>query len=300
MAKTSCCPLANGGASVLTQMTLWYILDAFPRLGRAPQLEEMRGDLFLSGDQITCILDALDAEGALTVEPTTYMILDAYPYSGVPTRHRVYLPERDRLYCMCAVDTFYVPFLTDSDLTIRSHCFHCRAEVEIGLAQGTISRAEASESVVWNSAASYDCPMTNFFCSEKHLEDWRAVARDEKGQLYTLAEALAAGKRAATRMLEKRGKLNETLWAEASSLVCHCREVPKATIVAAIVKGASSVEQVAKATMACTGPGWCERINPKGRCCCVEIEALIDAYSVRSPLTRDVIRNRGDGVEEVY
>ena len=148
MTNASCCPAGNSNPSALTQMTLWYVLDAFPRLGRAPQLEEMRRDLFLSGGRITSILDSLEAEGGLRVEPTTCMILDAYPYSGVPTRHRVYLPERDRLYCMCAVDTFYVPFLTGSDLTIRSRCFHCRAEIEIGLAQDTISRAEPCTSSI--------------------------------------------------------------------------------------------------------------------------------------------------------
>ena len=125
MTESSCCPVGNGDASMLTEMVLWYVLDAFPHLGRAPRLEEMGGDLFLSGDLITGILDSLEAEGALRVEPTTNMILDAYPYSGVPTRHRVYLPERDHLYCMCAADTFYVPVLTGSDLTIRSRCFYC-------------------------------------------------------------------------------------------------------------------------------------------------------------------------------
>ena len=80
MTELSCCRPGGSDASRLMEMVLWYVLDAFPRLGRAPQLEELSRDLFLSSDEVTRILDSLEAEGALRVEPTTKMILDAYPY----------------------------------------------------------------------------------------------------------------------------------------------------------------------------------------------------------------------------
>lgn len=63
-----------------------------------------------------------------------------------------------------------------------------------------------------------------------------------------------------------------------SELVCYCRQVPKATIVAAIRGGASSPQEIANETTACTGR-WCEDMNPNKRCCCVDLEALIEAYS---------------------
>ena len=107
--------------------------------------------------------------------------------------------------------------------------------------------------------------------------EWREAAPDEQGHVLTLAKALQRGKKAADRIMKLKDGLNDILWAQAHDLVCYCRQVPKATIVAAIARGASSAEDVAKETTACTG-GWCERTNPKGRCCCVELEALVKVY----------------------
>ncbi len=274
MAAGCCGPLSSPNESVRSRVACWYILEAFPRLGKAPTLEEMERDLVFPRDEIVGILDSLVAAGALRVQPGTHAILDAYPYSAVPTRHRVELDSGINLYCMCAIDAFYVPFLVEHDLTIRARCFFCRSDVEVRVEDRAIVRAQPEQAVIWNSTAAYDCPKTNFFCCEAHLLKWR---EDEPGELCRLDAALSAGKRAAERMQKSREGLHEIQWARADELVCYCREVPKATIVAAIAGGASSVQEIAKETTACTG-GWCEETNPKKRCCCVDIEALIDAY----------------------
>ena len=278
MTDTCCGPLKDSNEPIKIRMTYWYILDAFPRLGRSPTIDEIGKDLLLRRDKIMSIIDSLMAKGALRVEPTSYMILDAYPYSGVPTRHRVHLDNVVSLYCMCAVDAFYVPFITGYDLIIRSHCFYCRSEIEISIKQDKISRAKPSQTVAWNSTAPYDCPKTNFFCSEKHLLKWQEKTPKEPGQLYTLAEALSAGKRATDRIKQSKDCLNSILSAKADEVVCYCRQVPKATIVAAIARGASNLKEIQKATTACTGK-WCKDTNPRKRCCSIEIEALIEAYT---------------------
>lgn len=221
----SCCgPLADDCESVRTRVVYWHILEAFPNLGRAPTIQDIERDLFFQREQVIDILDALAARGALRVEPASHMILDAYPYSGVPTRHRVVFDNGTSLYCMCAVDTFYVPFLTQRDLTIHSHCFYCRRPIEIRTEGCAIVRAEPSDCVVWNSASSYDCPMTNFFCAEEHLLKWREDAPDEQGRILTLGEALSAGERAVERMRQSRAGLQEIQWAGASScaIVARC------------------------------------------------------------------------------
>jgi hypothetical protein len=169
----------------------WYILERFLQLGRSPTLEEMERDLVFPREEIKDILDSLVAAGAIRVQPATHAILDAYPYSGVPTRHRVELDGGTSFCCMCAVDTFYVPFLVERDLTIRSRCFGCRADVEVRVERRAIRAARPEQTVIWNSTASYDCPKTNFFCCEAHLLKWREEAPDEPGQVYTLADALS-------------------------------------------------------------------------------------------------------------
>ena len=280
MTDMCCAPLSNDPDSVKMRMVYWYILETFPHLGRAPTIEEIERDLLFDRDQIVCTFKSLETKGTLRSDSKSYRILDAYPYSGVPTRHRISLDKGENLYSMCALDVFYIPFLTDYDLTVRSHCFHCRCEIELRIEQNKISKASPTNTVVWHSASSYDCPKTNFFCSEDHLSKWREKEIKDEGQIYTLTEALKKGKDVADRMMRSRNGLNDILLSTADELVCYCREVPKTTIVAAINRGISSVEEIAQETTACTG-GWCKDTNPRKRCCCTEIEALIGAYSVK-------------------
>ncbi len=282
MADRCCIPAAGGSSEpIATRITYRYIIDAFPRLGREPTLSEMERDLGLARDLIADALRALEAKGVLRVDPLTGRIMDAYPYSSVPTRHRVVFEDGTRLFCMCAVDCFYVPFLTGLDLTIQSRCFHCRAQIEIVVQGRRLSTAEPATTVIWSSEAAYDCPKTNFFCRQEHLLRWRNSAPSEPGHVRSLDSALEGGEQAAWRIEQSAGGLNEILWAPADDLVCYCREVPKATIMAAIARGAKTPQEIADETTACTG-GWCQDTNPKGRCCCVELEALIEAHASRS------------------
>jgi NAD(P)H-nitrite reductase large subunit len=72
--------------------------------------------------------------------------------------------------------------------------------------------------------------------------------------------------------------LNDILWAKSDEFTCYCREVSKATIIAAIARGALTLEAIQRETTACTGR-WCEDMNPRKKCCQVEIEALLKVYS---------------------
>jgi hypothetical protein len=274
-----CCdPLWNGTEPLKMRMTYWYILESFLEIGRIATLEEIERDLFLSKDHIQSVLKALSKKGVLRLDSISSRILDAYPYSSILTRHRICLDNGMEIYCMCAIDTFYVPFLTECDITIHSHCFFCRSNIEIAIEEKEISRATPANSMIWNSTAQYTCPMTNFFCSEEHLLKWRTEMPNEKGQIFSLSDSLGRGKEAVQGMKQSREGLNRILWAKAEDIVCFCREVPKAAIVAAINSGILSLKGIAMETTACTG-NWCEDTNPMKRCCSVEIKALIKAYS---------------------
>lgn len=65
--------------------------------------------------------------------------------------------------------------------------------------------------------------------------------------------------------------------APASQIVCYCNNVNKEQIVRAIAKGAETVEAVTSLTGAGKGSE-CATKNPSGRCCCPDIQALIEAY----------------------
>lgn len=65
--------------------------------------------------------------------------------------------------------------------------------------------------------------------------------------------------------------------APANQTVCYCNNVSKEEIVRAIAKGAETVEAVTSLTGAGKGAD-CATKNPAGRCCCTDIQALVDAY----------------------
>ena len=169
---------------------------------------------------------ALEADGALRLDPESSCILDAYPYSAVPTKHTVQLEGGPKLYCMCAIDVFYVPFLTESDVSIESRCQCCDSVIHIGVESGAITEVDPSATAVWDSAATYDCPLTNFFCSKEHLELWLKDHPEEPGKQIVLTMALERGRTAAARI--RRG-LEEPQPAESravnreSTITCpHC------------------------------------------------------------------------------
>ncbi len=104
------------------------------------------------------------------------------------------------LHWMCAIDVFYVPFLIGSDVSIESNCHYCDTAIQISVLDGAIARANPAATIVWYSAAAYDCPLTNFFCCEDHLRLWHEGVPDEPGRQVDLLMALERGRVAAARI----------------------------------------------------------------------------------------------------
>ena len=63
--------------------------------------------------------------------------------------------------------------------------------------------------------------------------------------------------------------------APASQTVCYCNNVSKEAIVRAIAKGAATLEEITRLTGAGKGTE-CAKKNPSGRCCCTDIQALVE------------------------
>ncbi|MBT8395607.1 MAG: hypothetical protein HKO65_14020 [Gemmatimonadetes bacterium] len=172
------------------------VLRSFPRSGVPPTLDELRERLHLDSEKILAALGHLQASGFLRFDTKSARITEAYPYSSFPTRHKVTLADGREVYCMCAIDTFYVPFLNDSDVRIRSNCLHCETEVQLRVEGEEVSSVEPPDTVIWHSGAEYDCPNTNFFCNLDHLRAWRVRFPGERGQVCTVEDALARGRKA--------------------------------------------------------------------------------------------------------
>ena len=65
--------------------------------------------------------------------------------------------------------------------------------------------------------------------------------------------------------------------APANQTVCYCNNVSKEEVVRAIAKGAETLEEITRLTGAGKGAD-CATKNPSGRCCCTDIQALVEAY----------------------
>lgn len=65
--------------------------------------------------------------------------------------------------------------------------------------------------------------------------------------------------------------------ADSGETVCYCKNVTKSEIVEALKKGSNSLKEIQQVTNACTG-NECEKLNPEGRCCSIDIQELIRIY----------------------
>lgn len=75
---------------------------------------------------------------------------------------------------------------------------------------------------------------------------------------------------------------NPILTAPDETTVCYCGEVSKKTILAAIAQGHTTIKALKAVTGVCPEDSDCVKNNPQKRCCCTEINALINSYSAIS------------------
>jgi len=57
-------------------------------------------------------------------------------------------------------------------------------------------------------------------------------------------------------------------------IICYCKQVTKSEIEQAISVGAKTLKDIQETTGACTG-NQCKELNPSGRCCSSDINALL-------------------------
>jgi hypothetical protein len=177
------------------------VLRHFAAAGKAPTFTEM--DAMPGNDAGIAeeYLGILEKWGVIYRDPRSRVIRAAYPFSGVPTSHRVTLGNGIEVYAMCAIDALGMPCMLDTDVTIRSVCYHCGQPIAIKVEKYVVVRSEPSEVVVWHEtsegccvAAVELCPHVNFFCSPNELTQWRTAHPSQKGKMLSLPAALDRGR----------------------------------------------------------------------------------------------------------
>lgn len=148
----------------------------------------------------------LDAAGEVTA---------AYPFSALPTPHRVALGNAARpVHALCAIDALGAGGMLGLDSVIHSRCAGCGAAIALRTRDGgrALAGAGPATALAWSGiryaggcAATSGCALKPFLCSEAHLEAWRART-DPGGTGYRLrlAAALQAGLALFVPMLRPR------------------------------------------------------------------------------------------------
>jgi hypothetical protein len=178
------------------------VLELFARSGRPPHLHEIGDETGFAGGNVRTLVAEPEAHDLLGSDPSADVVLYAYPFTGDPTEHRVWLRGR-QLRAVCAIDALGIAAMFGTDVVIESSCRVCGAGIEIGTAQDgkSLSYARPVEAVVWydlaysGCAAASCCRSIAFFCSETELQPWvSAQTPQPTGYRLTLDDALEVGR----------------------------------------------------------------------------------------------------------
>ena len=125
----------------------------------------------------------------------------AYPFSGLPTAHRVRFPNGQEAFAMCAIDALGIAPMLDQPIEITSRDplsdepFHAKLSPD-GSASWQPDTAVVVAGVDDRHADSCSgcCPVLNFFASTENAERWLNEHPQVRGEVITIEDAIAAGR----------------------------------------------------------------------------------------------------------
>lgn len=156
----------------------------------------------LIGADIPSVLQHLSEQDLVHWNPQDGKITVAYPFSGVPTPHRVTLPGKPFTYAMCAIDALGISPMMKVETDIESVCAQCGKTIRLHVTPQTVTAipdtvvvgfSQVGESVgegdnccgtEESSLATNCCPGIQFYCSKEH---WNNAAGD--GHCLSLKDA---------------------------------------------------------------------------------------------------------------
>lgn len=174
------------------------VLRAFLASGCAPTLAELRPVARLVGIGLERVLAELVVHDVIQ-RAADGTIQVAYPFSSVPTPHRVEIDGASPVFAMCAIDALGLPFMVGRPATI-----HTQDPIDatpLTIAVEPISRAqrwhpetvvvlanECSEGPVIKAECA--CPFINAFAGPETAERWRDDHPEIVVKLLTQEQAL--------------------------------------------------------------------------------------------------------------
>jgi hypothetical protein len=210
------------------------LLLVFPERGGPPDSATLRWLAQRFGIGLEATLARLAAEDLVQRDPATGAIRAAYPFSGVPTAHRVTLlgdpggtPDV-QVYAMCALDALGIPLMLLRPALVTSVDPLTREAVHVRVWQANADAAEVTESGLpgWRSewdpatavvyarpedpmadaadiAAACRCPVTNFFSAPAQARRWAERHGAPGDLLLASAQALHRAERRFGGLLDR-------------------------------------------------------------------------------------------------
>lgn len=174
------------------------VLRHFASTGHAPQPQELEPVAAPFGRTACEVLAELATDDFLTLTDTG-TIKAAYPFSAVPTAHRVRIARGAEVWSMCAIDALGIPAMLRKDAVISSSDPVTAAPVTVTVTDGRM-RWEPSSAVVFvgrrsgqGPAASVCCDALNFFTDVGSARAWAQLHPDVTGQVVDQGRAERLG-----------------------------------------------------------------------------------------------------------
>lgn len=163
--------------------------------GRPVTADSLAEEAGMSAGAVASTLTSLHEAGAIYLRDG--VVIAAYPFSLVPTGHRITIGGVT-VYANCAVDALAVPPMVDEPAEIASLCGQCGAPVAITMHGDRVVGSRPAAPVIFyvekdccaaGPAVLTRCPHIQFFCGSDHAARWQEAHPDLRGTVFDLGAA---------------------------------------------------------------------------------------------------------------
>jgi hypothetical protein len=224
MAEQDCCPPTKKAATSMAEgLRTWRsratptdpaahavhqpILRAFATAGTPPTHAALHQIASDNGATVAPILAQLHDADVIRLNAAEAIAV-AYPFSGVPKRHRVLLASGVEVSAMCAIDALGIPAMLETDATITASHPHTQEPVTVISTVDSmpgILPARSSSTAAAGIGPSADCCRNdlNTFTSPTTAQTWMREHPAIPGQLLDTSTAQGLGRHIFAALLDR-------------------------------------------------------------------------------------------------
>jgi hypothetical protein len=174
------------------------VLRSFVHTGAAPGISSLAGHAApFDGSQVLAEL----ADGDFVCLDQAGQITAAYPFSALPTRHRVRISGEATVFAMCAIDALGISAMAGRPAVIESADPSSGQPVTVNIDRASsiwdpataVVYAGRTDSLYTGPSASVCCGYINFFATRAAASAWQASHPEITGGILDQARALRTG-----------------------------------------------------------------------------------------------------------